>query len=175
MKYVALLRGINVGGNKKVPMAELKALLEKHGFENVRTLLNSGNVIFDSKDKLVVKQIEEILKKGFGFEIPTILNTADQIKDLVKANPFKGEKVAKEIRFYVTFIAEKPASLEIPKTREGFKILRITETEICTVLDLSSKNRTVDMMSILEHDYGKKVTTRNWNTVIKLYDILSIG
>jgi len=79
MKYVAFLRGINVSGHHKVPMAELRKELTKLGFTNVITLLNSGNVIFESSSddaELLEKTIAEHLEKVFGFQIPVLIRNA---------------------------------------------------------------------------------------------------
>ena len=75
-KYVAFLRGINVGGHHKVPMADLRKELEKLGFENVETLLNSGNIIFEAisnNEGNLEKKISAHLEKSFGFPIPTVI------------------------------------------------------------------------------------------------------
>lgn len=76
MKYVALLRGINVGGNNKLPMAELRDCLSKNGFENVKTYIQSGNVIFDSSESdatKLTKIVENCIQKQFGLQVPVVL------------------------------------------------------------------------------------------------------
>ncbi len=172
--YIALLRGINVGGNKKVPMADLKKLLEKNGYEDVKTLLASGNVLFSTvkmEQKKLERELEALLEKHFKFPIPVLIRTADSIQKLIDANPFKEVKETPETRLYITFLSEKPTGkLKIPYISPGkeFKILEATETEVCSVLILSENVKTTEAMNILEKEYGKKVTTRNWNTVLKL-------
>ncbi len=173
MQYVAFLRGINVGGNKKVEMAKLKKVLETMGCEKVKTLLNSGNAAFDAKEKNSTKlcaQIAAQLEKAFGFTIPVILRTRDGLAALQKTDPFKGIAVTKDIRQYVTFLSQKPQSAM--KTYESpekdFRILHVTDGEVVSVLDLSRGTGTIDAMAIVEKEFGKNVTTRNWNTVMKL-------
>lgn len=105
-KYIFLLRGINVGGHHKVPMAELRKEITKLGFENVITLLNSGNVIFDSflsQDEELEKVITSHLEKIFGFPIPVLLRKSEVILDLIKNNPFAQIAVTKDIRLYISF------------------------------------------------------------------------
>lgn len=83
MKFIALLRGINVGGNNKVSMAELKLCFEELGFQNVKTYINSGNVIFDSDktDKaMLVRICEESIQKRFGFQVICFVMFAEELK-----------------------------------------------------------------------------------------------
>lgn len=90
MRYIALLRGINVGGKNKVSMSDLKACFENAGFQNVMTYINSGNVIFDSEEHDVIKLInkcEKILLKQFGFSIKLALIDADRLKDALEHAP----------------------------------------------------------------------------------------
>ena len=81
--YVALLRGINVGGNKKVPMAELKTLFEKE-FDNVRTILNSGNVVFESETKPSPTKTQHLIEKHFKFTVATQIFPLNKIEDFLK-------------------------------------------------------------------------------------------
>jgi len=173
-KYVAFLRGINVGGHKQIKMADLRTAFESLGFENVKTLLNSGNVLFETAEKdpkALVPRIEATLKSTFGHDVGVILRTAVEIQALVDSNPFKNVNVTPETRLYATFLSEKPnTSLKIPNISPdgNFKILRVSAGEVCSVLVLLPGSRTVDAMSVLEKEFGRKVTTRNWNTVKKL-------
>jgi len=174
MKYVALLRGINVGGNKKVPMADLKKSMEKIGFKNIKTLLATGNVIFENAKS----DIEEItntiatgLEKNFGFTIPVIVRKHEEFEEIIKSDPFKNIKVTPDTRLYVTFLPDKPKSkLPIPYTSadNSYEILSISNNTIFSALDLS-KTGTVEVMAILEKEFGKNITTRNWNTVMKIF------
>lgn len=175
-RYVALLRGINVGGNKKVPMATLKKALEGAGYANVKTLLASGNVLLDGKEKTAAalrKNLEPLLEKTFGFPIPVIARTAGDLKELAKGDPFKGVTVDGDTRLYVTFLgASTPkGTIAIPyeSPDKTFRILRATPTHVASVLRLGG-TRTVDAMAVLEKEFGKDVTTRNWSTVLKLLE-----
>lgn len=173
-KYVAFLRGINVGGHKKVKMEELKKTFEDSGFENVRTLLASGNVLFSApaaSESALARKIEKALVTGFGHEIDVLIRKIAALQRLAEAKPFAGVKVTPQTRLYVTFLADKPKSgLKIPyqSSDKKFKIIRATASEVCSVLTLAPNSRTVDLMSILEKEFGRKVTTRNWNTITKI-------
>ena len=172
--YILFLRGINVGGNKKVPMADLKKLLLSLGFQNVKTYLASGNASFDAQTKPTAAEIERQIEKTFGFPVDTIIRTLPELQKIRQSDPFASINVTNEIRRYVTFLADKTASsLSIPYTSpdKSFQMLSVTKSEIFSVLDLAIAN-TPEAMNILEKSYGKKITTRNWNTILKIIDSL---
>lgn len=171
--YVAFLRGINVGGHHKVPMANLRKVLEDMSFQKVVTLLNSGNVIFETQSSLpkdLSARVAERLEKVFQFPVPTIVIGADSILELLKDDPFKDEILSKESRGYVSFLQNKPnTSLQLPWISEdtSLKILHANDKLICSYLDLS-KTKTPEAMNVLEKLYGKQMTTRNWNTIMRI-------
>jgi uncharacterized protein (DUF1697 family) len=168
-KYVSLLRGINVGGHKKVPMSELKKQFEKLGFKHVKTLLASGNVVFEGEITKLDK-IPNHLEKVFGFTIPVITLPFQKIEEIVNSDPFRDIKVTPKTRLYVTFLADDPKSrLKNPFTTEdgSFMIIKQTGKVLFSVLDLE-KTGTIDGMNILEKEYGKNITTRNYNTIQKI-------
>lgn len=178
-KHIALLRGINVSGHHKVPMAELKAMMIEWGFHNPITLLNSGNVIFEFEDQPLDKiesDLSEKLSSHFGFSIPVILRTAIQLAQLLASEPFKNITVTKDIRLYISFIRpSQNSSISLPwSTEKGeFQILDVKDNSIISVLDLSV-TKTTKGMETLEKLFGKDITTRNWNTVLKIAKKLSI-
>lgn len=157
-----------------MPMADWKKMLEKMGYENVKTLLNSGNAVFETDEKSaskIEKAIATQMEKTFGFPVPTIVRSIKEIETLIDADPFKGINVTPATRLYVTFLSSKPTStLKIPYTspEKDMKILKVTDGEVISVLIVSEKKGTVDAMAIIEKEFGKNVTTRNWNTVMKL-------
>ena len=177
MKYVAFLRGINVGGHKLVSMTKLREVFDSLGFEKVETLLVSGNVVFEAPAKSTevhAARIEKKLKSAFGHEIGVIIRPMTDLQRLVKSDPFKSIKVTPQTRLYVTFLRKKPkAALKIPdETEAGFRILHVSETEVCSVVTLSSNRQTTDLMRFLEKELTRNVTTRNWNTLEAIRDIL---
>ena len=176
-RYIALLRGINVGGNKMIKMADLRHLVESLGYDDVKTVLASGNVAWDTENDdadVMRTMIEQAIETTFGFSVSVIIIPQAQIETLVESDPFAGIEVTKDTRLYVTFLPEPPTStLNIPyhAPDKDFSILRVSDTEICSVLTLSGKTRTTDSMNILEAEFGKNITTRNWNTVLKLENL----
>lgn len=170
--YVAFLLGINVG-KRKVKMAKLKEVMESSGFENVHTLLASGNVVFESSDdsKSLTKKLDILLTNKFGFPIKNIVRSMDEIKRLVGSQPFKQIKITSDIRCYITFLSEPhKSSIKIPyqSLEKDFRILSVTDTEVVSVLTLSEKWGTTDAMQILGKEFGRNITTRNWNTIQKI-------
>ena len=171
--YIAFLRGINVGGHHKVPMADLKAECRSLGFGDVITILNSGNIIFtaDVKDP---KRIEEILsthlENHFGFSIPTIVRTKGSIQKIHAQDPFQGISVTPDKRLYISFLKNKVESeLKLPWISEdgSYKILFKQDRMILSVLDLSVSN-TPKAMEVVEKNFGKNITTRNWKTIERI-------
>lgn len=172
-KYVAFLRGINVSGHHKVPMAELRKEMEKLNFKKVVTLLNSGNVIFDStSDDLerLEKTISTRLENKFGFSIPTILRKVEMISHLLNKDPFKDVILTKDIRLYASFLQNDiETDLHLPWTSEdnSYKIIDKNNKTVLSVLDLSIA-KTPKAMKALESFFGKNITTRNWNTIKRI-------
>jgi uncharacterized protein (DUF1697 family) len=179
MKYVALLRGINVGGKKKVVMSDLKQMFEQLGFSDVTTLLNSGNVVFTTTNMTEVgdvkQKIEAQIIKTFGFTSQIIVRKDEEIQKIVEADPFKEIEITPDTRLYVSFLADKYPKLQIPyeTPEKDMKILQVVQGAVCSVIQLSSDKGTVDLMSFIEKEFGKNSTTRNWNTVIKIHQALT--
>ncbi len=172
-RYVAFLRGINVSGHHKVPMADLRKEMEKLNFEKVITILNSGNIIFDStKDNLknLEKMVSDHLEKTFGFPIPTIIRKSEMIYHLLDKDPFKDILLTKNIRLYISFLQEDVTTdIQLPWTNDNnsFKIIDKIDKTIVSVLDLSI-TKTPKGMEALERYFGKQITTRNWNTIKRI-------
>ena len=150
MRYVALIRGVGPG-NPNMTGAKFKDSFEAMGLKNARPVIASGNVVFDSElqhDAALEKKIEQGLEKRLKFKRAVIVRSHDEIKKLVKKNPFKGVKDEKPNYLVVTF----------------FKHPR---KELCTVVDMS-KTDGPRMMQLLDKDHGKEITTRTWKTVNRI-------
>jgi uncharacterized protein (DUF1697 family) len=173
VRYVAFLRGINVGGSKPIKMADLQKAFESIGFRNVKTVLASGNVLFSAPNNpqsTLVQQIEEKLKMTFGHDVGVIVRTVAEIRQMADSNPFKNVSVTPQTRLYVTFLSVKPKTTAKPSVEEDFGIVRVTDTEVCSFVVLSPGLGTTELMGVLEKQFGKKVTTRNWNTITKILE-----
>ena len=172
MRYVAFLRGINVG-KRRVKNDALARVFDDLGFKNVKVLIASGNVLFDAREQdelKLTKTVEDGLGEALGFDVAVMLRSVPEIEAMLDLDPFKGIKVTKQTRRYVTLLAEKTKNtMKLPYSSAGgnFRILSRTDREVYSVLNVVEGSRTVDLMAILEKEYGKSATTRNWNTIEK--------
>ena len=172
-KYIAFLRGINVSGHHKVPMLQLRKEMEFLNFTKVSTLLNSGNIIFESNisnEEYLEKLISNHLEKTFGFPIPTIIRKSETILQLIQDNPFENIAITKKIRLYISLLKnEVETDIQFPWSNDdqSFKIINKIDKSILSVLDLSI-NKTPKGMDIIEKTFGKNITTRNWNTIKRI-------
>jgi uncharacterized protein (DUF1697 family) len=110
--YVALLRGINLGGHKKIKMDELRASLAAMGFDEVKTYIQSGNVVFKTakiSDRALSKKIEASILSNFGHSVSVMIRTAEEIKQVIANNPFLKQPDIDQTKLHVMFLAEPPA------------------------------------------------------------------
>lgn len=175
MKYVALLRGVNVGGNSIIKMAELKAAFEASGFKNVSTYINSGNVIFESEEKSsekIKEKIEEIFKKEF-FPIDTLTLSHTELKKVAENAPSMWSK--DDVRKYVAFLfpplTPKVVQQSI-KLKEDIDFINLGTGVVymTTRMDGLTKSGYTKMAS---HPIYKQMTIRNFNTVEKLLSLMN--
>ncbi len=174
--YLALLRGINVGGNNKVSMAELKTVFEDLGFSDVRTYINSGNVIFKTEErdeKKLVREIEEGIRDHFGLDIPVVVRSKEEIDRVTKEIPAEWMN-DQEQRTDVMFLWEEvdtPDVLQTIKINPEVDILKYTKGAV--IWHLLRKNYTKSRMNkIIGTHFYKHQTARNVNTVRKLQELM---
>ena len=110
--FVALLRGINLGGKNKLPMKDLTAMFVDAGCGHVRNYIQSGNVVFESAPARLCEVIEKRIEKQFGFRVPVILRNTKQLRAVVARNPFLKTAAAPET-LHVMFLADKPSQERI--------------------------------------------------------------
>jgi uncharacterized protein (DUF1697 family) len=168
-KYLALLRGINVGG-KTLKMVDLTELMLGLGHTQVKTVLASGNVLFDAESTNIpdlITQLESAIKQKFGLEVPVQIRVLSDIQKIIQDNPFSQLVPDKNTHWYVTFLDQGQTNLPQVPTGAGFKFLTIKHNALFSTLERNNA-KTVDFMSFIDKQYGKKITTRNWNTLLKL-------
>ncbi|MBD0747913.1 DUF1697 domain-containing protein [Streptomyces sp. CBMA152] len=175
--YAALLRGINVGGAKKVPMAELRALLGELGHGAVRTYLNSGNAVFSSESDdtdALAADLERAIAKHFGFEVACIVRTGSYLKAVLDACPFPAEELEGK-QLHVTFFsgpaepdrfeAIDPKAFAPEEFRLGDQVLYLYAP------DGLGRSKLAEALSKPSRLKGIDATSRNWNTLKALVEM----
>jgi len=176
-KYISILRGINVGGNRKILMKDLKVLFEKLGFSKVETYIQSGNVVFESDLKLLNTDLEVKIQQAivgtFGFDAPVIVRTADEWAKSIVNNPFWKEKDADIDRLHLTCLKEVPSPELLDKIKQfqylpdRYEIVGNDVFIFCAAGYGTSKLTN----PFFESKLKVQATTRNWNTVMKLNEM----
>jgi uncharacterized protein (DUF1697 family) len=172
MKYVAFLRGINVGGKNKIKMETLREMFTALGFQGVKTYINSGNVVFETaktSDNKLAAKIEKAIEKEFSLKIRVMVRTIGEIEDIIKNNPFEGQ-FENDKDLHVLFLDE-----ELPAEKRELLLSNNNENEMFAVSgrEIFCLLRVGFPDSLLGKDYiGKKLktsaTARNWRTVNKI-------
>jgi uncharacterized protein (DUF1697 family) len=174
--YISFLRGINVGGHAKIKMKDLAELYESLGFKNVRTYVQSGNVVFESNGNNIdpiIKKIETGIQKQFGLDVKVMVRTPEEIKRIIKNNPFLKRKDIDIVRLHVIFLSRKPEpalikDLKINK-KESEEFL-ISGSEIYLYFPEGMGTAKLQP-GILEKKLNIAATARNWNTVNALAEM----
>ena len=175
MKYLALLRGINVSEQKIIKMKELADALSKAGFNNVRTYIQSGNVIFDSSKKsnsALSKDVSKVIFNSFGHDVDVIVCSQKELTNIIEKAPFKKKDLGKKL--YVSFLAEKP---DVERTKLIKSLSTASET---FVLNGTAIYTTRDpklpfdktVLGVLDKKIKMTITTRNWNVVNKISELM---
>lgn len=168
--YVTLLRGINVGGNKRVKMERLRQSFEELGFEQVQTFIQSGNVVYKTRSfssTTLSAKIENKLLLDFGFPVPVVSRTREEMMKTVGNNPFAGAPGVDAERLHVMFLAESPAPAAMEKLNAlswGDDQWRNLGREIYLYLPNGVAESKL-MKSPLDRILSVVNTTRNWKTV----------
>jgi len=174
-RYALLLRGVNVGTKNSLPMAELRAMLEKIGCTDVKTYVQSGNAVFATKLEAaaLTKAIEAALERYMGRPIATTLRTHKQMKAVIDANPF-AQVATNPSYLCVTFLSHAPTQSEVaPLHAQDWspELFQIARTEIYTWYP-NGQARSPLAVVLGKLRLRGAVTARNWNTVLKLTEML---
>jgi len=176
MRYIALLRGINVSGQKKIKMIDLKNLFEALGFKNVKTYIQSGNVIFDY-DHIDIEKLANKIKKEisetFGFFVNTIIRTDEEFRKIINNNPFVKDSNVEIDNLYVTFMLDIPDSSLVElldEKKEENEKLSVISREIYLYCP-NGYGRTKLNNVMIERKLKTVATTRNWKTINNLFQM----
>jgi uncharacterized protein (DUF1697 family) len=165
-RYAAFLRGV-MPTNAKMP--ELKKCFEEAGFSDVRTLLSSGNVIFDAKkasEAVLERRAEAAMQKRLGRAFYTIVRPVSRLGEIIEADPFARFELGANAKRAVTFLREPhDGDLSLPIEVDGARILVVDGREIFTAYVPSPRGPV--FMTLIQKTFGENVTTRTWDTVRK--------
>jgi len=173
-KYVALIRGITPS-NPEMRNEKLRAVFEGLGYENVKTVISSGNVIFETRlENLneLESTIEKALQEQLNFKRTTIVFSKEDLHSFISGQPFKDQEDTSQCKLNVTFLKNKPnTKVKFPYhgKNNGFTILGVYNRAITSMVNLS-KGRTPDLMRWMDKEFGKELTTRTWKTVQKIME-----
>ena len=177
-RYIALLRGINVSGKNKVPMAELKKCFESLGVMEVKTYLNSGNVIFSSADKNVtalIDQVERMMQRELGLDIPVFIIPQEELADILRHAPDWWGTENKGNYDNLIFILP-PATFpdiyyEIGAPKEGLEQIQEYQSAVFWSFSRKDYQKTNWWSKTARADIGSKLTIRTATTVRRIVDI----
>ena len=171
--YISLLRGINVSGQKKIKMDELKKLYDSLGFKKVQTYIQSGNVVFECPDASIPKIAERIgkkIKESFGFDVAVLIRTKEEFKKIIRNNPFSKKE---NNSLYVIFLSDTASDLpmaELNNAKSKSEEFFISGREIYLSCP-GGYGKTKLSNNFFERKLKLSATTRNWKTVNKLMEI----
>jgi len=173
MQYVTFLRAINVAGHATVKMADLKTAFASAGCRQVVTLIQSGNVIFESAEKkaLLFQNIHTKLGQLLGDDPVLVTRTARELEQLVTTCPFSGIKAGSDPKLYVVFMGRKPAirpALPLVQPQEALEAIAMTDREVFIVSRRKKNGFYGFPNNFIEKELGVPATTRNWSTVTKI-------
>jgi uncharacterized protein (DUF1697 family) len=175
MPYIAMLRGVNVSGKNMLKMEELRASLNTLKFTNLKTYIQSGNIVFETKktsNTVLSELIHKKIKKDFGIEVPVTVRTADDLKKIIKTNPFI-KKSLDPAKLHVTFLAATPTRAAIEKLKalptqpDQFQLVGQEIFIHCPETYGNTKLTNTAFEKLL----SVQATTRNWKTVNTLFQI----
>jgi len=179
-KKIAILRGINVGGKRKILMADLRSLFEKLRCKEVQTYIQSGNVIFQtdspSTNLELANSIEQAISKKYKFEVPVIVLDADQLKKTAKKNPFLKKEETDITHLHLTFLKEIPTKEDRLKTEEyNYEPDQfIIDKKAVFVYCEGKYHKSKLTNTFFEKKLKVAATTRNWKTVRKLVELSDV-
>jgi uncharacterized protein (DUF1697 family) len=167
MVYIALLRAVNLAAKRRVAMADLRAWLTALGYEDVRTLLQSGNAVFRTRKKqaTVRREVEAAIEEGAGFHVDCVLRTVEELRRVVAADPL-GAVATNPSRYFVSFVDVAPVWPAIDEEAYAPERVHLGERE--AYFWVPEGTRHSRLLAAFPARAGEIATMRNWNTVTKL-------
>ena len=174
--YIALLRGINVSGQKKIKMAELRSHLAELNYKELKTYIQSGNVVFQT-DILPAPELEQQIgnkiKEKYDFEVPVLVKSASEMQDIFNRNPFLPAKIDELNYLLVTMLSDQPEKSDVEQLisyADFGEELRYEGKELYLYFP-NGYGRSKLSNNFVERKLKVKATTRNWKTIRKLTEM----
>jgi uncharacterized protein (DUF1697 family) len=176
MKQIVMLRGVNLGPNRRVPMAELRTLLSGAGYEDVRTYVQSGNVVLSSSAQAseLERECARLISERFGFDVPVVVRTRDQLAKIVARNPL-GDVAENHKRYQVSFLSEELDAETVGRLHD---LVVVPEALVIDGREVFAWHpegvaRSKLWNGLANKSLGVTGTARNWTTVTTLLEMAS--
>jgi uncharacterized protein (DUF1697 family) len=174
--YISMLRGINVGGHRRIKMDQLRESFEALSFRQVQTYIQSGNVVFRTRElspAALSKRIEERILHDFGFSVAVVSRTADDMGVAIRNNPFLKQRRIDQEKLHVTFLSEAPAPCALKRLLD---LAALPDQSHCSGKEIylylpNGVSGSSLMKTPLDRVLSVAATTRNWKTVNQLYEM----
>lgn len=175
--HVALLRGINVGGHRRMAMDDLRALCESLGLSDVETHIQSGNVVFDVDRPAadVAADLEAAIEGEFGYDVPVVVRDREEYAAILEAAPFDDLDGTEEAKLYVTFLHSRPgdeAATAIEAESDEIETYVVDDRAVYSVVRRGTNERKRFSNDLVESTLGVAGTTRNWAVTRRLGELL---
>lgn len=174
--YISLLRGINIGGHKKIKMDSLRDGFSSLGYTNIKTYIQSGNILFCSKEEDKTKlerEISSMIMDKYGFDVPVLVLISDDLNEVITNNPFANSINHKKEFIHITFISNEVKEInykEIESKKESEDEYKIINKAIYLYLQKGYGNTKIHN-NFFEKLLKTQATTRNWKTCLELFEM----
>lgn len=174
--YISLLRGINIGGHKKIKMDSLRDGFSSLGYTNIKTYIQSGNILFCSKEEDKTKlerEISSMIMDKYGFDVPVLVLNSDDLNEVITNNPFANSINHKKEFIHITFISNEVKEInykEIESKKESEDEYKIINKAIYLYLPKGYGNTKIHS-NFFEKLLKTQATTRNWKTCLELLEM----
>jgi uncharacterized protein (DUF1697 family) len=175
--YLALLRGINVSGQKLIKMADLKVVLSKSGLENISTYIQSGNIVFQSNElntQALELKIHQVIEDRFGFDVPVQVLDKVELDSIIANNPFRDEVISEPNRVLLVRLSQSPEAEKIEtllnQDLSPDRLILVNNWIYLYFPQGQAKSKLSN--NLIEQKLKVSSTGRNWNTVLKLSEML---
>lgn len=177
IRYIAFLRAVNVSGHRIIKMEYLREIFVMPGIKDVVTYIQSGNVLFNSKETDTAKltqKIEKQLHKSLGYEVEAFVRSIEEIETIIKNNPFKKAELSKALKLYVSFLAATPTKEQvaaIESINNDLETIKVIGREVYALIRKDTTEKLKYSNMLIEKKLKMLATSRDWNTINKILSL----